>query len=97
MRVRNEPSVAASGAWHDDLGIAKPAGEAHAWYPGANQTMCGLALSRSRLHRFPHVTWTDVFPESGGAAEEVRLVCPRCLAASGRRLTRNWTRTAPRP
>jgi len=95
---RREPSVAASGQWTDDDGVRLPAGEAHAWWPGTNQTLCGLALSRSRLLRFPHVSWTDAFPESGGAADEVRRVCPRCRAAAGkRRPGREWSRTSPRP
>ena len=98
---RGEPAVAASGEWRDEEGVRRPAGEAHAWYPGANQTLCGLPLSRARLRRFRHVPWPDVFPESGGAAEEVRLVCRRCLAASGRRSARGWsrpwTRDSPRP
>lgn len=58
--------VAASGSWTDPDGVRLPAGEVHAWVPGHNQTVCGLALSRSRLARFPHVLWEDVFPESGG-------------------------------
>lgn len=101
MRARGEPSVAASGEWRGDDGIRQPAGEAHAWYPGTNQTLCGLALSRSGLRRFPHVPWPEVFPESGGAAEEIQEVCRRCLAGSGRRSGRGWskgwTRTSPRP
>ncbi len=94
---RGEPSVAASGEWRDEDGVRKPAGEAHAWWPGANQTVCGLALSRSRLHRFHHVPWPDAFPESGGAADEVRRVCPRCRAATGKGQGRLWQRTSPRP
>ncbi|KAB8175687.1 hypothetical protein [Microbispora catharanthi] len=96
---RGEPSVAASGEWRDEDGVRKPAGEAHAWWPGANQTVCGLALSRSRLHRFHHVPWPDAFPESGGAADEVRRVCPRCRAATGKGQNqgRLWQRTSPRP
>ena len=78
-------AVAASGSWVDPDGIRRPAGEAHAWLPGTNQTLCGLALSRSRLDRFPHVEWSDVRPESGRHADEVRRVCPRCEAATGRR------------
>ncbi|XVQ85607.1 hypothetical protein ACQP2K_43620 [Microbispora siamensis] len=94
---RGEPSVAASGEWRDEDGARKPAGEAHAWWPGTNQTVCGLALSRSRLHRFHHVSWPDAFPESGGAADEVRRVCPRCRAATGKGRRRLWQRTSPRP
>lgn len=98
MAVRAEPSVAASGEWVDPDGVRLPAGEVHAWRPGHNQTLCGLALSRSRLRRFAHVAWPDVFPESGGAADAVRRVCPRCQAAAGhRRRGRRWQRTSPRP
>jgi hypothetical protein len=78
-------AVAASGSWVDPDGIRRPAGEAHAWLPGTNQTLCGLALSRSHLDRFAHVEWADVRPESGRHADEVRRVCPRCDAATGRR------------
>ncbi|MGN6600103.1 MAG: hypothetical protein ACTHMW_12605 [Actinomycetes bacterium] len=91
--------VAASGSWTDPDGVRLPAGEVHAWVPGHNQTVCGLALSRSRLARFPHVLWEDVFPESGGAADEVSWVCPRCPAGSGgpREKERAWRRVSPRP
>ena len=65
---------------------------------GRNETVCGLSLSRSRLARFPHVSWADVQPESGRHAEEVQAVCRRCHAAlGGRRDDRGWTRTNPRP
>ncbi|MDA8371595.1 MAG: hypothetical protein M0026_17265 [Nocardiopsaceae bacterium] len=76
-----------------------PAGEAHAWWPGQNQTLCGLALSRSRLQRFQHIPWTDAFPESGGAADAVRRVCPKCRAATTGKghSRRRWSRTLPRP
>ena len=96
IRARGEPSVAASGEWRGEDGIRLPSGEAHAWHPGTNQTLCGLALSRSHLRRFHHVSWPDVFLESGDAADEVRQVCRRCLAASGRRSGRGWSRS-PRP
>lgn len=88
--------MAASGTWTDPDGARMPAGEVHAWVPGKNQTTCGLALSRSRLDRFAHVSWEDVQPESGGAADAVRRVCPRCRAAMGRR-GKAWSRTDPRP
>ena len=78
MRVRY--AVAASSEWTDPDGVRRPAGEVHAWTPGTNQTLCGLALSRSRLGRHPHVDWDDVLPESGRHADEVRRVCPRCAA-----------------
>ena len=92
-------TVAASGRWTDpDDGIGYPAGEVHAWERGRNETACGLSLSRSRLVRFPHVSWADVQPESGRHAEEVQVVCHRCRAAMGaRRDERGWTRTHPRP
>ncbi|MEU8193125.1 hypothetical protein AB0C10_05010 [Microbispora amethystogenes] len=92
--ARGEPSVAASGEWRDEDGVRKPAGEAHAWWPGTNQTVCGLALSRSRLH---HMPWPDSFPESGGAADEVRRACPRYRAATGKARGRLWQRTSPWP
>ena len=78
-------AVAASSVWVDPDGIRRPAGEAHAWLPGSNQTLCGLPLHRSRLDRFPHVDWPDVRSESGRHADQVRRVCPRCEAATGRR------------
>ncbi len=90
-------SVAASSEWTGPDGVRQPGGEVHAWLPGTNQTVCGLALSRTRLRRFPHVRFdfrgTDVVtPE-----DEVRHICPRCTAATGRRGERSWTRTSPRP
>jgi hypothetical protein len=98
MGVRNA-AVAAGGQWTDpDDGIRYPAGEVHAWERGRNETVCGLSLSRSRLARFPHVSWADVQPESGRHAEGVQAVCRRCRAAQGaRRDERGWTRTNPRP
>jgi hypothetical protein len=90
--------VAASGEWVDPDGIRMPAGEVHAWEPGRNQTLCGLPLARAQLRRFPHVSWADVQPETGRDADEVRRVCPRCAAATGRRRDeRRWSRTDPRP
>ncbi|MEU0666551.1 hypothetical protein ABZ508_21800 [Streptomyces lavendulocolor] len=95
-------AVAASGRWTDEEEGRRrlPAGEVHAWEPGMNQTVCGLSLSRSRLDRFPHVTWEDALPESGGAADRVRRVCPRCASVAGRRGTDarpRWQRVRPRP
>ena len=92
-------AVAATGSWVDADGVRRPAGEVHGWQPGRNQTLCGLALSRSWLVRFPHVDWADAQPESGGHADEVREVCPRCAAALGRRRDdRPWVRRhSPRP
>ncbi len=93
--------VAASGTAVDpDDGVRLPAGEVHAWAPGTNQTLCGLALSRSRLARFPHVAFTDALPATGGRADFVVEVCPRCHAAvvpRARRTGRSWSRTDPRP
>ncbi|GLV77035.1 hypothetical protein ACH4VS_27730 [Streptomyces hygroscopicus] len=93
-------AVAASGRWWDEEdGRWLPAGEAHAWEQGMNQTVCGLSLHRSQLFRFPGVEWTDTLPESGGAADGIRRVCPRC-AAAGRRgpdARRGWVRKNPRP
>ncbi len=91
-------AVAATGTWVDDDGVRRPAGEVHGWTPGLNQTLCGLALSRSRLLRFPHVGWADVQPATGGSADAVSSVCRRCAAALGaRRDDRGWTRHDPRP
>ena len=90
--------VAATGEWRDEDGQRLPAGEVHAWDPGQNQTACGLALSRSGLTRFSHVGWADVQPDTGGAADEVQAVCPRCAAANGaRRDEKRWSRNSPRP
>ncbi|CAM3130195.1 MULTISPECIES: hypothetical protein [Streptomyces] len=101
MAARKRYAVAASGRWFDeDDGRRLPAGEVHAWEPGTNQTVCGLALSRSQLARFPHVEWPDILPESGGAADRVQRVCPRCAAVAGRRgpdARPRWHRTDPRP
>lgn len=90
-------AVAASSAWTDPDGARLPAGEVHAWERGTNQTLCGLALSRSGLGRFAHVAWADVQPEAGGSADAVQRVCPRCAGAMGTRPARSWTRTNPRP
>ena len=98
MAVRNA-SVAAGSTWRDpEDGIRYPAGEVHAWERGRNETVCGLSLHRSRLARFPHVSWADVQPASGRHAEEVADVCRRCAAGMGaRRDDRGWTRINPRP
>src|SRR4051812_45110667 len=98
MAVRSA-AVAAGDQWVDpDDGIRYPAGEVHAWQPGRNETGCGLALSRSRLVRFPPVGGADGRREWGRHAEGVQAVCRRCRAALGaRRDERGWTRTNPRP
>ncbi|MFI2780478.1 hypothetical protein [Streptomyces sp. ALB3] len=94
-------TVAASGQWWDEEGNRRlPSGEVHAWEQGRNETVCGLSLSRSHLGRFPHVAWPDVLPESGGSADRVQRVCPRCRAAAGGRKSgsgRPWRRDNPRP
>jgi hypothetical protein len=91
-------NVAATDDWLDDEFVRHPAGEVHGWQRGQNSTVCGLQLSRSRLRTFQDVTWADVQPESGGRADAVQAVCPRCAAAGGRReKARGWTRTSPRP
>jgi hypothetical protein len=91
-------AVAATGQETDPDGVRMPAGEVPAWQPGRNETACGLALSRSRLIRFPHVTWVDVQPDTGGHADYVGRVCPRCAAALGaRRDGKSWRRVDPRP
>ncbi|PGH51525.1 hypothetical protein [Streptomyces sp. Ru87] len=101
MPVRKQYRVAASGQWRDtEDGRRLPAGEVHAWEQGRNETVCGLSLGKSRLGRFAHVPWTDALPESGGAADRVRRVCPRCASAAGRRGTDarpRWHRENPRP
>ena len=91
-------ATAASGEWWDpDDHVRLPAGDVHAWLPGTNQTLCGLALSRSRLRGFAHVPFRQVLPESGGAADAVGHLCPRCLAATGVRPGRQWQRHDLRP
>ncbi len=99
MRKRvTSASVVASGRWTDPDGIRMPAGTVHAWVQGTNQTVCGLALSREQLQRFPHVSWADVQPATGRDADEVTHVCPRCAAGMGaRRGEKRWTRSNPRP
>jgi hypothetical protein len=90
--------VAATSSWTDEDDVRHPAGEVHGWHPGQNSTACGLQLSRSQLRAFPDVLWPDVQPESGGRADAVQAVCPRCAAAGGRRSKdRRWTRSDPRP
>ncbi|BAL89462.1 hypothetical protein AMIS_42420 [Actinoplanes missouriensis 431] len=97
MAKARAASVAASSQFTGDDGIRQPAGEVHAWTPGMNQTLCGLALSRTRLRTFPHVKFDFRATDVVTAEDEVRYVCPRCVAATSRRGERSWTRTAPRP
>ncbi|MCW2607059.1 MAG: hypothetical protein JWO60_1752 [Frankiales bacterium] len=78
-----------------------PAGEVHGWWHGHNETVCGLALSRSALVRFGALLWADVQPASGGAADLVQSVCERCTAVLRPRSVHadgpGWSRTRPRP
>src|SRR4051794_26158365 len=98
MTIRTAAVAAGDRCVDPDDGIRYPAGEVHAWQQGRNETVCGLALSRSGLQRFPHVSWADAQPESGGHAEGVQAVGRRCRAALGaRRDERGWTWTNPRP
>ena len=92
-------NVAATDDWLDDDFVRHPAGEVHGWLRGHNQTVCGLALSRSRLRSFADVEWADVQPASGGRADAVQVVCRRCAAGIVGRTSkrRSWTRESPRP
>ncbi|MEV7628778.1 hypothetical protein [Actinoplanes sp. NPDC089786] len=94
-RVKGAATAASSQASGPDGGRV-PAGEVHAWLPGTNQTVCGLALSRTRLLRFPHVPFdfraTDVLT----AEDEIGYLCPRCVAAATPRDARRWKRESPR-
>ena len=102
MARRTSYAVAASGQWTDEEEGRRrlPAGEAHAWEPGRNETVCGLSLSRSQLTRFAGVPWADALPESGGAADRVQRLCPRCASVAGRKGADSrppWRRMNPRP
>src|SRR3954464_5251316 len=97
MRRAPAAMVAASSDWLHPDGVRQPGGEVHAWAPGTNQTVCGLALSRSRLRRFPHVPFDFQKTDVVTAQDQVRYVCPRCVAATTKRGERPWIRTAPRP
>jgi hypothetical protein len=91
-------AVAATASWVDPDGFRSPGGEAHAWLPGATQTICGLSTSRSRLARFPHVDWRDVQRLPGRDADLVSGVCDRCAAGMGQvRDERPWVGHVPRP
>ncbi|MEV0977595.1 hypothetical protein [Streptomyces sp. NPDC049915] len=99
-RSRRYAVAASSRWWSDEDARWFPAGEVHAWEQGMNQTVCGLSLHRSELTRFAGVQWADALPESGGAADAVRRVCPRCASAAGRGAPgtrRAWRRTNARP
>ncbi len=96
--MKQNTAVAATGTWVDPDGIRRPAGEVHGWQQGMNQTLCGLALSRSRLSRFPHVPWAEADPATGAHADAVVETCRKCAAAMGvRRDSKPWSRTNPRP
>ena len=98
MSRRPAYATAATGTRPGEEGHRLPTGEVHAWSPGINSTVCGLQLSRSGLDRFPHVPFRDALPESGGSADYVAEVCPRCRAAVlGRAGQQGWQRTSPRP
>jgi hypothetical protein len=90
-------AVAASSEVINEEGVRRPAGDAHAWAPGTNQSLCGLSLNRSQLRRFPHVGWSEVYAVTGGYADGVQRVCPRCAAAVGDSRDRRWVRHNPRP
>lgn len=82
-------AVAASGEWVDDDGVRQPGGDVHAWQPGQNGTVCGLALSRSALRRFPHVPFDFRATDTVTATDPIGRICPRCLAATRPRPRRN--------
>lgn len=96
--AKRDVAVAASGRGADpEDGTGLPAGEVHGWWHGQGETTCGLSMSRSQLVRFPALRWVDVQPESGGHADLVQVVCPRCAAALGPAGPTTWHRTSPRP
>jgi hypothetical protein len=93
--VAATPAVAASSSWRDDEGTRLPSGDVHAWWPGQNQTLCGVPLSRARLDRFPHVLWIDALWISDTAEDPpVMAMCRRCAAAAGPRRRRRTDRRA---
>ncbi|GHF19689.1 hypothetical protein GCM10017786_62070 [Amycolatopsis deserti] len=97
MARKPPPATAASSTWTDDDNVRQPAGDAHAWLPGTNQTLCGLPLHRARLGRFPHVLWIDTLWLADTSAHRI-APCRRCVAAAGGRSgARRWTRVNPRP
>ncbi|MGW5663210.1 hypothetical protein ACWEWG_24380 [Streptomyces sp. NPDC003758] len=99
-RARRHRVAASDRLWDEDDGRWPPGGEVHAWEPGADQTVCGRSLHRSRLAAFHGVDWLDILPETGGAADAARRVCPRCASVAGRRdvdAGRGRRRTNPRP
>ena len=94
--VRGAATAASSEARGSD-GVRTPAGEVHAWLPGTNQTVCGLALSRTRLVRFPHVPFEFRASDVVTTEDDIGFICPRCVAATTRRDERGWRRVSPRP
>jgi hypothetical protein len=94
--VKGAATAASSTAWGTD-GVRIPAGEVHAWLSGQNQTVCGLALSRTRLIRFPHVPFDFRASDVLTAEDDIGYLCPRCVAATTRRDERGWRRVSPRP
>ena len=89
MRVARQASVAASSQWVDGEGVRQPGGEVHAWEQGYNQTLCGHALARSHLHRFPHVPFDFRASDVLTRADQIGWICPRCVAATRRRPRRD--------
>ncbi|AEV83062.1 hypothetical protein ACWT_2043 [Actinoplanes sp. SE50] len=93
-------ATAASSQVNGPDGSRAPAGEVHAWLPGTNQTLCGLALSRTRLVRFPHQRFDYRASDVTGAGDDIGFICPKCVAATtprDQRDGRGWKRVAPRP
>jgi len=75
-------AVAASDEWTDGTGVRQPGGQVHAWQPGHNETVCGLALSRTALRRFPHVPFDFRPTDTLTRADRIGWICPRCLGAT---------------
>jgi hypothetical protein len=90
--VAATPAVAASSNWRDDENTRMPSGDVHAWWPGQNQTLCGVPLSRARLDRFPHVLWIDALWINETGSTPVMAMCRRCAAAAGPRGQRRGDR-----
>ncbi|SDG57134.1 hypothetical protein SAMN05216553_109134 [Lentzea fradiae] len=82
------PAVAASSSWRDDEGTRMPSGDVHAWWPGQNQTLCGVQLSRARLAKFPGVLWADARWGEGTADTPVMALCRKCSAATRPKMRR---------
>lgn len=80
-QAKRDASVAASDSGDDPDGGRLPRGEVHGWWHGQAETVCGLMVRRSDLATFPALSWADVQPASGGAADLVQQVCPRCRQA----------------